>query len=123
MTDRQRTKIAAGRVSGKTSREIAAETNLSESAVRKQAADPRTKTLIQRLKERDETRLSTMWTLALNSIQERLLHQNPSIQCDATRDLYRFLNAGDPPLARLDPVDDKGGDFTLEELLTVYRRF
>jgi len=118
----QRRKIAAGRVAGQTAREIACEVGLSESAVKKQVVDPRTKTLIQRFKDRHEAELQEILQLGVESIKRRLKHSDPAVQCQATRDALRYSESGDPPLARLDPAEDRGGDFTLEELLVVYRR-
>ena len=54
MTDTERIKIAQGKLAGKTARQIAEDTGLSESSVEKESKDPRTSLLIQRLKERDE---------------------------------------------------------------------
>ena len=54
MTDTERIKIAQGKLAGKTARQIAADTGLSESSVERASKDPRTSLLIQRLKERDE---------------------------------------------------------------------
>jgi hypothetical protein len=46
----------------------------------------------------------------------------PDLVIQARRDMLRFATAGDPPLLRIAPADNSGGHFTLEELLTSYRK-
>ena len=70
MTDTERIKIAQGKLAGKTARQIAADTGLSESSVEKASKDPRTSLLIQRLKERDEEVLGRCWKKAVGEHRE-----------------------------------------------------
>jgi hypothetical protein len=122
VSTRQRARIAAGRVGGQTSREIAAETGLSESTVRKQATHPRTVTLVQRLIQRDEKELDAAWAKALQTVKKDLNSKDPAVVRDARRDLLRFITAGDPPLARLELAPaPEGSIYTLEELLSTMR--
>jgi hypothetical protein len=124
LTDSQRRKIATGKVAGKTSREIAADAGLSESTVKKQASDPRTITLIQKLIARDAEQLDRMWQKSLKSIEKDLDSKDSSLAISARRDFLKFAVAGDPPLARVDPASISGdGLYSLEELLTSWRRF
>ena len=122
VTDSQRTKIAAGRVGGKTSRQIAKETGLAMTTVDHQASDPRVSTLALRFKRKDEDKLEQAWNLAVGSILKHLKSQSADLVIDARRDLMRLLVLGDPPMLRVAPVDNSEGDFTLEELLATYRK-
>jgi len=122
VTTQQRGRIAAGRVSGKTSATIAAETGLSESTVRKQAVDPRTVTLIQKLKSRDEAQLDRIWKKTIRVIEEDLDNGDPGVRGRAARTAVNVIAAGDPPLARLEVSQNGAGDFTLEELLATQTR-
>ena len=121
VTERQRARIAAGRVAGKPAREIAEETGLSKSTVDHQALDPRTATLTLRLKRRDEAKLDEAWSLSIASILKHLKSGKAELVIGARRDLFRLLPLGDPPLLRIAPADNSGGDCTLEELLQTYR--
>lgn len=122
VTDAQRQTIAKGRVVGKTHKQIAAETGLARATVEHQAVDPRTVTLIQRLKIRDEVTLNRLWGKTLKNIEKHIDNKDPDVSRRAYTVLLRLLKSGDPPLARLDPGEGGGGECTLEELLVVYRR-
>ena len=91
MSDQRRSKVAAGRVAGKTAREIAQETGLAAKTVERQANDPRTVTLIQRLKQRDGSQLERMWKSALDTM-ERDMKSKDNAVCAAAR--AQFLRAG-----------------------------
>jgi hypothetical protein len=123
ITPEQRGKIARGKLSGKTSSQIAAETGLADRTVRRQATDPRTLTLIQELKQEQDKPLRRAFARSVETIEEHLEHEDPAVVRDARRDLVRIVEAGDPPLARLElPRDNSRGDFTLVELLAVYKQ-
>ena len=118
MTDTERRKIAQGKLAGKTARQIAADTGLSESSVEKASKDPRTSLLIQRLKERDEEVLARCWKKAVASIESHLDSDDQDLVKDARKDLLRYVTAGDPPQIKMEaPTKAASGDFTLAELL------
>ena len=118
MTDTERRKIAQGKLAGKTARQIAADTGLSESSVEKASKDPRTSLLIQRLKERDEEVLGRCWKKAVASIESHLDSDDQDLVKDARKDLLRYVTAGDPPQIKMEaPTKAASGDFTLAELL------
>lgn len=123
VTNEQRAAIARGRVEGKPSPQIAKETGLARITVDKQAIDPRTVTLIQQLKAQAAPQLRRMFQSSLNRTEKLIKHPDPVVGLRACRQVTNVLVAGDPPLARIEPQAGGGsGDFTLEELLIVYRR-
>ena len=122
MTDTERRQIAQGKLAGKTARQIAADTGLSESSVEKAGRDPRTSLLIQRLKERDEEVLGRCWKKAVASIESHLDDDDQDLVRDARKDLLRYVTAGDPPQIKMAaPTDAANGDFTLAEMLNELR--
>jgi hypothetical protein len=122
VTDAQRRQIAAKKLIGKTARTIAKETGLAQKTVEKQAGDPRTSMFILRQRHRSEKHLEQAWDLGLASILVHLRSGVPELVIQARRDMLKFATAGDPPLLRVAPEDTSGGDFTLEELLSSYRK-
>ena len=100
------------------------DTGLTPETVYKQSRDPRTQTLIQQLKIEHEEPLRRAFVRSLETIEEHLDSDDPSVVCDARRDLTKIIEAGDPPLSRLEVSSDKtttSGDFTLAELLSTWR--
>jgi len=122
VTDAQRSKIAAARAAGKTRKSIAVETGLGESTVAHQLSDPRTVTLLLRLKHRDRKQLESCWKKALDGLEKDLTAKDRAIAAMARGQLFRLLPLGDPPLLRIASADNSDGDFTLEELLQSYRK-
>jgi isopentenyl diphosphate isomerase/L-lactate dehydrogenase-like FMN-dependent dehydrogenase len=122
VSDAQRRQIAAKKLIGKTAKTIAKEMALSQKTVEKQAADQRTAIFILRQRHRSEKHLEQAWDLGLASILVHLRSGVPELVIQARRDMLKFATAGDPPLLRVAPADTSGGDFTLEELLTSYRK-
>jgi hypothetical protein len=121
ISDAQRAKIAAGKVAGKPSRQIADEVGLAKSTVDHAVSDPRTSTLALRFKHKDEARLEEAWDLTVASILRDLKSKSLARILNARRDLMRLLPLGDPPLLKVAPSDGQGGTCTLEELLIAYR--
>ena len=122
VTDTQRLAIAQGKIAGKTAADIAAETGLAPETVGKQSRDPRTQTLIQALKIEHEEPLRRAFERSLATIEAHLDSEDTAVVRDARRDLMRMIEAGDPPLSRLEVANDKTkGDFTLAELLGTLR--
>src|SRR5215467_12507457 len=120
VTGSQRLAIAHGKIAGKTAAEIAADTGLAPVTVDKQSRDPRTQTLIQHLKIEHEEPLRRAFVRSLETIEEHLNSEDAAVVRDARRDLMKIMEAGDPPLSRLEVANDKtttSGDFTLAELL------
>lgn len=122
VTAAQRRKIAAGKAMGKTAKEIAPAVGLSEFTVDKQSRDPRTVTIMQRLKHRDEAILERIWGKALSGLEKDVAHGDQDVRRHARAQFYKVLVAGEPPLARMEAGGNTGGDFTLEELIVSYRR-
>ncbi len=122
VTDDQRKQIAAGKLLRKTARQIAQETGLSKSTVDHQAADPRTSGFVLEQRNKTKPALEEAWRLSVASILVHLRSGNSDLVIQARRDLLRFAAVGDPPLMRVAPADNSGGDFTLEELLISYRK-
>jgi hypothetical protein len=120
ISDRQRAAIAAKRLIGKTAKTIAQEEGLAVKTVERQATDPRTTTLILRLKHRDGKQLERMWKKGLDGLEKDLTAKDRALAAMARGQLFRLLPLGDPPLLRIAPADNSGGDFTLEELLASY---
>jgi hypothetical protein len=121
VSDRQRAKIAAGKLEGKTAVAIASETGLSTSTVHKQANDRRTKVLIQRLKDRDEAQLDRIWKKALDRTEKMIDDNDPVVALRASKLGLDLVTASDPPLARLELNQGDGEcEITLEELLKIY---
>lgn len=110
------------RSEGATAAQIAPEVGLSESAVAKQARDPRTVTLIQRLKSQHEPQLCRTFAKSLNGIEKDVSNIDPDVRRHARSQLLKVITAGEPPLARIEAGGNTGGDFTLEELIVSYRR-
>ena len=122
VSDEKRQQIAAARLIGKTAKTIAQETGLAVKTVERQATDPRTAAFILRQRQRSERALTQAWRLSLASILVHLRSGTPELVIQARRDMLRFATAGDPPLLRMAATDNSGGDFTLEDLLTTYRK-
>ena len=122
MSDQRRSKVAAGRVAGKTAREIAQETGLAAKTVERQANDPRTVTLIQRLKQRDGAQLERMWKSALDTMERDMKSKDNAVCAAARTQFLRLLPLGDPPPVAVAPSDNSAGTITLEELLATYHQ-
>jgi hypothetical protein len=122
VTDEQRKRIAAGRTLGKTRKAIAEETGLAPQTVANQLADPRTATLILEFKHKSRAQLDRIWLKTLNRIEADIHHKELARSAAARGQFIRILTAGDPPLLRIAPADNSGGDCTLEELIITYRR-
>jgi hypothetical protein len=95
---------------------------LAVTTVDHHANDPRVSTLRLRLKYKHESRLEQAWDHAVGSIVTDMRSKSPELVIAARRDLMRLLPLGDPPLLKVVPLDEKAGDYTLEELLSSYRR-
>jgi hypothetical protein len=109
-------------MAGRTAADIAAVTGLAPETVDKQSRDPRTQTLMQYLKEQHEKPRRKAFVKALGTIETHLEHEDPAVVRDARRDLLRIVEAGDPPLARLEVKNSRAdGDFTVAELLSTMR--
>jgi hypothetical protein len=121
ITDKQREQIAAGRLAGKLAREIATETGLSRSAVDHAATDPRTVAMALRLKHKKAPQIERMFDSVLNTMERDLESKDPAVRSGARSQFLRLLPLGDPPLLRIAPTDNSGGDFLLEDLLKTYR--
>ncbi len=123
VSPKQRAKIAAGRLVGKTSRKIAAEVGLSESTVKKNVNDHRTVTIIQGWKNRQRRQIDQALDLTLKSLLRDLKSRDNDLVRDARRDAMRIATLGDP---RLYPIADQGGNagdgVTYEELISKIRR-
>src|ERR1700722_10435659 len=122
VSDEQRQQIAATKLAGKTAKDIAAETGLAVKTVEKHATDPRTATFILRQRHRSEKHLEQAWDLGLASILVHLRSGVPELEIQARRDMLKFATSGDPPLLRIAPAENSGGNFTLEELLNCYAK-
>lgn len=122
VTDVQRRKMAAGRLAGKTAKQVARETGLAVQTIYNHAHDPRTTTFVLRARAKSERQLERGWKLALASILRHLRSHEPELEIQARRDLLRYATAGDPPLLRMAPMDADRGNFTLEQLLMTYRK-
>jgi hypothetical protein len=120
VTTKQRAKIAAGRVKGKTHKTIAKEMGLAESTVRKQAVDVRTRAMIAGLKQRDQVELEEVWAGILGSIQAGLKKRSVAQNIAARRDGMKLLVLGDTRNMDVGGADD-GEGYPLEDLLRTYR--
>lgn len=123
ISDRQRQLIAAGKVAGKTNKQIAAATDLNEDTVRKAGGDIRTTTLIGRLKERNDQAFGKLWQDMMKKLGADVRSKEYPIRHGARQFLLRAITAGDPPLHRVgDQGGSSDGDFTLEEMLLSMRK-
>ncbi len=122
VTEAQRRAIAVGKASGRTHKQIAAATGLAVSTVDHRASDPRVATDLLRLKHKDRGKIERMWTRFLNRIYRDMASRDHVVSATARAQFLRLLPLGEPPLLRVAPADNSGGDFTLEELLITYRR-
>ena len=122
VTSRQRKKIAAGRLVGKTDKAIAAEVGLHPVTVNRVAHDARTTTLILRLKEKDDQDFATLWASMITGLKDDIASKDFSERHASRNFLLKAITAGDPPLHRVGDVGSSEGDFTLEELLLTMRR-
>ncbi len=124
VTDQQRQKIAAGKLAGKTAREIATATSLAEQTVKHQSVDLRTQMLIRQLKSDHQTQLSRMFKKSLDRVEKLIDHPDPRVALTACNQTIDAVTAGDPPLARLqvETSDPEEGTVTLGELLATLWR-
>jgi hypothetical protein len=123
VTAAQRKRIAAGKLVGRTNKQLAGELDLHPDTVGRAATDYRTTTLILSFKARQQRQLDKALDLALQSLLRDLKSNDNDLVVSARRDLLRYVTAGDPPLYRVGDVGSTDGDFTLEELLQTMRRF
>lgn len=121
MTAAQRRRIAAGKLAGKTNRQLGAELDLHPETIGRQSHDVRTTTAILRLKERSDADFARMWLAMMGRLENDLKSKDFSERHAARTFLLRALTAGDPPLHRVGDVGSSDGDFTLEELLYTMR--
>ena len=121
VTDAQRRKIAAGKVTGKTAKTIAAEAGLAQRTVEKHAADARTMALIIGYKTRDEAELAAIWKLMIKRLKKDIDSTDADVRHRARMAFMKLLVLGEVPLGREDAPGAQDGDFTLEELLRVHR--
>lgn len=121
ISDRQRQLIAAGKVAGKTNKQIAVATGLNADTVRKAGNDVRTTTLILRLKESNDQAFGKLWQEMMKGLGKDIRSKDFSERHGARNFLLKAITAGDPPLHRVGDVGSSDGDFTLEELLFTMR--
>lgn len=123
ITHAQRKKIAIGKVTGKTLKQVAKETGLAPKTIDNQHRDPRTTVLIQELKARHSKQLEEMFKLSLDRVEGMLKDkkEESAVVLRAAQTAIDLVNAGEAPLrAVIKPT--KGGDFTYIELLAVQAR-
>lgn len=123
ISPRQRNAIAQGKLIGKKSKQIAAETGLHPGTVRNQAHDPRTVTQILTLKQQSQIEFAAMWQKMVSGVAKDMIDKKDFGVRHASRNMFlRMLTAGDPPLHRVGDMGSTAGDFTLEEMLVTLRR-
>lgn len=121
VTDAQRRTLAAGRLAGKTAKQLATATGMAKKTVERQLKDPRTVAYAQGYKARDEADLAEMWKLMLKRLKKDIDSADADVRSRARMAFMKLLVLGEAPLERITPPGPQGGDFTLEELLTVHR--
>lgn len=122
VNETQRSAIAAGRLTGKTAKEIARSTGLGVRTVEREVTDPRTQTYILRWKDQHAPQMQRMFGLMLDTMERDLKSKDVAVCAAARAQFLRLLPLGDPPLLRVAPADNSAGDFTLEELLACYAK-
>lgn len=122
ISDRQRKVIAAGKILGKKSPQIAKEAGIASQTVRNHAHDPRTVTQILTLKQEHEAEFARMFSDLVKGLGRDIKDKDFPTRHAARGQFLRALTAGDPPLHRVGDMGSVAGDFTLEEMLVVMRR-
>ena len=122
VTDRQRKVIAAGKLAGKTNKQIAKTVDLHPDTVKKASNDARTTTLILRLKEKDDQDFAKLWGEMMKGLKDDIASKDFNERHASRNFLLKAITAGDPPLHRVGDIGSSEGDFTLEELLLTMRR-
>src|SRR3989442_1450786 len=113
ITGEQRILIAQGRVTGKSHREVAAQTGLAIGTVTNQGVDARTLTLCQELKARHERRLTKLFEKELAGLDHNLglakARKDPQTFLRACNVTNKIILDGDPEPRRIDPARSREG--------------
>ncbi len=116
VTDTQRARIAAGKISGRTSKQIAHETGLAPVTVRKQLVRPDTKASIQALKNESAGLISSNFARAQVKIGKMLDSKDPDQMYRGVQMACKVPVLGEA-VQRIDPPRQGQGEFTLQDLL------
>jgi len=92
ITDHQRHTIAAGKLAGKTSKQIACETGLHPCTIDHQVRDDRTITLAVQLKEKHRGDFERMYALSVKRMEKAIKHKDEGVSRAARAQMLRFLD-------------------------------
>lgn len=123
-SEAQKQAIALGKITGKTSQQVARETGLAANTVRiLQTRDPRTLTLIQTLRNSSHEQFASMWLKAITTLDEDLASKDFGERHASRGQLLRFATVGEPAKLQVEADNTNAdGDITLEELVIMMRR-
>lgn len=128
ITDKQRRQIAAGKVLGKTSWQIAKQVEVHPDTVRKAWADERTLTQITELRLKGADQVERIFFKALDNLESEFDKKTiktlePVDRHRCRMEAYKVGTLGDPPRAAVGKAsaDNTKGDITYEEMLIIVR--
>lgn len=119
--EKRRTLIAAAKASGKTHAEAAEVAGCSVATVTREMADPRTQSLLQRLREREEPKLSRLFALVVEGLERDLLAADDvETRRKLRAEAVSLLLVGEPREIA-ESGDALNGGFTLQDVLVMVR--
>lgn len=121
VTDAQRRKLAAGRIRGKTSKQLAADTGLAVSTVKHQVVDPRTRAHAFEIKTENLDAIGRLVKKRIQQLSKELDSRNADVRHNAGNQIIKFACMGDPPLAAAPaPGMSEPGGITIVAALALY---
>ena len=112
-------KIVAGTVAGKTARQIADETGLTQQTVstyRKRM--PEVRSLLLRLKERHEAKIDQLYSMMLDSLGGDITDKDPDVRFRARQEVIRLAALGETK--QDGSPDEVAGEMDLERALHIF---
>lgn len=120
MSEATRKTIAAGRLLGKSAKEIGKETGLAEGTIRNNAFHPKTLSMMQEMKSKHSEQLEAGFKKALDRTDKLLASTDETVALRACQTWFELIQAGDPPIKAV--TSERRGDFTYEELVEEHIR-
>lgn len=119
----QKRAIALGKVTGKTSKQVAQETGLADRTVRDlQTKDPRTLSMIEEFQDGSHRDFARMWLKAVKHVDNGLSSRAFDTRQQSAHMLLKLIR---DPIGRKQAqveASNADGDITLEELTIILRR-
>lgn len=118
-SEAQKQAIALGKITGKTSQQVAKETGLAANTVRiLQTRDPRTLNMMQQLRDQSHEKFAAMWLDAVDGLGKDIKSKDFNERRASRGQLLQFMTAGEPNKLPVDPTSGNAdGEITLEQIV------